>query len=140
MIRLALALAALAAPAVAQTLSTTGAALPPVAFAAGEMAEVRVDTGGDAVGAAHVVLRPASSNRLLARDRDGFWAPWDGDPDSLPPSAVYAEGAALTFKLFASPPPFLQPWRITVAYRTAEGLKYGVFDATMDDAAGGATE
>jgi len=139
-IRLATLLALLAAPAVSQTLTTAGATLPPVAFAPGEMAEVRVDTGGDTVTTAHVVLRPASSNRLLARDRDGFWAPWDGDPDSLPPSAAYADGGALAFKLFTTPPPFPQPWRITVAYRTAGGLKYGAFDATIGGGAGEATE
>ena len=117
----------------ADRLTVAGAALPPVAYAPGAPLEIAVDAGGDTVLSAHVVLRPHSSSLALARDRDGFWAPWNGDPATLPDTAVTREDGRLVFKIFAAPPRSLTPpLRVTLAYRTPEGLRHGAFTATPE--------
>jgi hypothetical protein len=116
-----------------ERLTEEGARLAPRTYSEAAPFEVVVDAAGDAVLEAHVILRPTSSNRALARDLDGFWAPWDGDVATLPASAAIRDGAALRFKLFAAPPPDLTPpLTVTIAYRTPEGLRFGWFDATPE--------
>jgi hypothetical protein len=123
-----LALAAGAA-AGAERLSTRGVRLSPAQVVAGAPFERAVEAGGAEVLSVHATLRPASSNVVYARDRDGFWTPWSGDPAELPPSAARREGALLVFKLFDAPPEGMTwPLTVTLAYRTPEGLAYGWFD------------
>lgn len=111
-------------------LSEDGARLTPATYARGEAFERRVEEPGAELLAAHVTLRPASSNLVLTRDRDGFWAPWDGDPATLAPSAARAEDGGLVFKIFDAPPAdLLPPYTITLIARTADGLRYGWFQA-----------
>ncbi len=129
-----LAVAALAAggAAAAERLTAEGARLAPAVIAPDAPFDRTVDAGEDAVLGAHALLRPASSNQVLARDRDGFWAPWDG-VSPLPETAVTRDGAELTFKLFLSPPEgMLAPYEVTLAYRTPEGMRHGVFEAAPE--------
>ena len=117
------------AAAAADRLTVEGSPLPGQSYAPGEALEIRIDAGGDDVLSAHTLLRPASTNILLMRDRDGFWTEWDGDRATLAESAARRDGDELVFKIFNAPPPGVHSMTITVAYRTAEGLKLGWFNA-----------
>ena len=111
-------------------LTADGAGRAPARFAPDAAFERSVLVGDEDVLGAHALLRPASTSLVLARDRDGFWAPWDGDPASLPETAVTRDGDRLTFKLFLRPPEgLLAPYVVTLAYRTPGGLKHGAFTA-----------
>jgi hypothetical protein len=129
----ALAAAIGGAPAAAQDLTAEGATLPSVVLAPDAPASYAVDLGGDAPDSAHVLLRAMGSGRVLARDRDGFWAPWDGDPAALPPSAAVRDGDRLTYKLFLAAPlaQLSPPYMVTLAYRSGGVLKYGAFMASI---------
>ncbi len=124
-------LAALAAAGAgaAERLSVGGAELPAVSFPSGGALEARVDAAGDEVISVHALLRPASSNQVWMRDRDGFWTEWNGDRAALLPAAARREGDELVFKLFTAPPAGVSSMTITLAYRTPQGLKYGWFEA-----------
>ena len=113
----------------AERLSAAGAFLPGATFASGGALEARVDASGDDVISVHTILRPASSNIKWMRDRDGFWVEWSGRSDDLIESAARREGDELVFKVFDAPPPGVSSMLITVAYRTADGLKFGTFNA-----------
>lgn len=115
--------------AAAETLTIEGAELPAAAFAPGGALEARVDAGGDEVLSVHTVLNPASSTIYWMRDRDGFWAPWNGQMDDLVESAAVEDGGELVFKIFDTPPADVPSMTISIAYRTAEGLKFGWFQA-----------
>jgi hypothetical protein len=118
--------------AAAERLTAQGARLAPAPIVEGAPFERAVEVGDDEVLGAHALLRPASSNLVLARDRDGFWAPWDGHAP-LPETAVTRDGALLTFKLFVRPPEgLLAPYEITLAYRTPAGLRHGAFEAAPE--------
>ncbi|MEO0363388.1 MAG: hypothetical protein AAF322_19860 [Pseudomonadota bacterium] len=124
------AVAALAASAgAAERLTAEGASLPGVAFPQGGPLEARVDVAGEEVIEVHTILRPASSNVALMRDRDGFWTDWSGRREDLIPAAAKREGDELVFKIFETPPAGTPAMLITIAYRTAEGLKFGTFEA-----------
>ncbi len=111
----------------AERLSVNGVALPAVTIERGGALEARVDAAGDDILSVHTILRPASSNVTLMRDRDGFWSPWNGDRADLAISASRIEGDELVFKIFDTPPSTMGGMTITVAYRTKDGLKYGWF-------------
>lgn len=124
------ALAALPAfAAAAERLSAAGVALPAMSYAPGGALEARVDAAGDKVLSVHAILRPASSNEMWMRDRDGFWSEWNGDRETLAPSAARRDGGELVFKIFEAPPAGVRAMTITLAYRTPAGLKYGWFQA-----------
>lgn len=122
-------MAAAGAAGAAERLSESGVQLPAVTFAPGGALETRIDAAGDEVLSVHAILRPASSNQMWMRDRDGFWAEWNGDPAALFPSAARREGDDLVFKIFTAPPDGVGAMTVTLAYRTPEGLKYGWFAA-----------
>lgn len=115
--------------AAAERLSAEGTPLPAKSFAPGGALEARVDAAGDEVLSVHAILRPASSNEMWMRDRDGFWTEWNGDRDALAPSAARRDGDVLVFKIFETPPAGVHAMTVTLAYRTAGGLKYGWFQA-----------
>lgn len=127
----ALALGAMAGGAAdaAERLTTDGAYLPSLSYAVGGGLEARVDPAGDEILSVHTILRPASSNILWMRDRDGFWTEWSGQRADLIPAAATRDGDELVFKIFETPPPGVSSMTITLAYRTATGLKFGWFDA-----------
>ena len=112
-----------------ERLTTEGVALPAAAFEPGGALEARVDVSGDEVISAHAVLNPASSTTYWMRDRDGFWAPWDGDMATLTESAARRDGDDLVFKIFDAPPDGVPSMVISIAYRTPDGLKFGWFNA-----------
>jgi len=115
----------------ADRLTTDGVPLPSKSFAAGAGLEAVIDAAGDDVLSVHTLIRPASTNVVLMRDRDGFWMEWDGDRAALVPAAASAEGDALTYKIFQTPPPGVNAMTVTIAYRTPEGLKFGWFEAAI---------
>lgn len=120
---------AFAAAHAAERLSAEGAALAPATFPPGGALEARIDAAGDQVLSVHTIMRPASSNLMWMRDRDGFWTEWSGERDALAPGAARREGDELVFKIFDAPPAGIGAMTVTLAYRTPEGLKYGWFEA-----------
>ena len=132
----ALGLGAAASAAAAGGLTAEGAHLRDAVAPLEAPFELSVPAPSSEVLSVHVTLNPASSNQVLARDRDGFWAPWGGDPSALPVSAARREGDRLVFKLFAEgpPPEITPPWRITLIARTAAGARIGWLDAAPEAA------
>lgn len=125
---LAAALAASTAGA-ADRLTAEGARLPAVAYDPGGPLEARIDAAGDEVLEVHATIRPASTNLVWMRDRDGFWTEWDGDRATLAPAAARWDGDMLVFKIFDAPPAGVSSMTVTLAYRTPGGLKFGWFEA-----------
>lgn len=117
--------------AAAERLSYDGVALPGQAITAGAPLEYAIDAAGDEVLSVHTMLRPASTNIILVRDMDGYWAEWDGDRENLPESAARRDGDVLVYKILQTPPPGVTAMTVTVAYRTPEGLKFGWFEAAQ---------
>lgn len=113
----------------AERLSTVGVILPAQAIGPDGVLEATVDATGDEVLSVHTMIRPASSNIVLMRDRDGFWVNWDGDMNSLIPAAARNDDGMLTYKIFQQPPQGVNAMTVTIAYQTAEGLKFGWFEA-----------
>lgn len=113
----------------AERLTAEGAFLPGASYVRGGALEARVDAGGDEVLSVHTILRPASTNIKWMRDRDGFWVEWSGRSEELIDSAARRDGDELVFKIFDAPPPGVSSMMVTVAYRTADGLKFGTFNA-----------
>ncbi len=113
----------------AERLDASGVILPAQAIGADGVLEATVDATGDEVLAVHTMIRPASSNVVMMRDRDGFWVTWDGDKASLIPSAARNDNGMLTFKIFQKPPQGVNAMIVTIAYRTPDGLKFGWFEA-----------
>lgn len=112
----------------AERLTGDGVALPAITIAPGGALEARIDAGGDEVLSVHTILRPASSNITLMRDRDGYWSTWNGDRADLVASAARTEGTELVFKIFDAPPKTVGAMTVTIAYKTPDGLKFGWFD------------
>ncbi len=115
----------------ADRLSTDGVILPAQAIAPGGDLEAVIDASGDEVLSVHTMIRPASTNIIMMRDRDGYWVEWDGDRASLIPSAARNDGGVLTYKIFQKPPAGVNAMTVTVAYQTPDGLKFGWFEAAV---------
>ena len=113
----------------AERLNTSGVILPAQAIGPDGVLEATVDATGDEVLSVHTMIRPASTNIVMMRDRDGFWVNWDGDMASLIPSAARNDGGVLTYKIFQQPPQGVNAMTVTIAYQTPEGLKFGWFEA-----------
>lgn len=113
----------------AERLETGGVPLPAQAIGPDGVLETTVDATGDEVLSVHTMIRPASTNIVMMRDRDGFWVNWDGDRASLIPSAARNDNGVLTYKIFQQPPAGVNAMTVTIAYRTPEGLKFGWFEA-----------
>ena len=115
----------------ADRLTSEGVVLPAQAITPGGGLEAVIDASGDEVLSVHTLLRPASSNIILMRDRDGFWVEWSGDRADLAPSAAVNDDGVLTYKVFQAPPEGVNAMTITVAYRTPDALKFGWFQAAV---------
>ena len=113
----------------AERLDTAGVVLPAHTIGSDGVLETTVDATGDQVLAVHTMIRPASTNVVMMRDRDGFWVNWDGDMGSLIPSAARDDDGMLTFKIFQKPPAGVNAMTVTIAYQTPSGLKFGWFEA-----------
>lgn len=113
----------------ADRLDMDGVFLPGQAIGADGVLEATIDATGDEVLSVHTMIRPASTNIIMMRDRDGYWVNWDGDRNSLIPSSARNDDGVLTYKIFQTPPKGVNAMTVTIAYRTPEGLKFGSFQA-----------
>lgn len=86
-----------------------------------------VSLNGDVPLATYVVSR-ISGLPLLQRNNLGYWVPWDGSPDTLIDNHFAPVGDQLTFKILKEDiSEQFFPVNFIIAYRTAAGLKLGVF-------------
>ncbi len=115
----------------ADRLETDGVFLPGQAIGADGVLETTIDASGDEVLWVHTMIRPASTNIIMMRDRDGYWVNWDGDMNSLITSSARNDDGLLTFKIFQKPPQGVNSMTVTVAYQTPDGLKFGWFEAAV---------
>jgi hypothetical protein len=87
-----------------------------------------VDLGGDQPTATYVAARTAGG-ALLMRTRAGYWLTWSGREEDLTDNGFAASNGALEFKLVKeSLPAAALPMTVTIAYRTAAGVKFGMFE------------
>ncbi len=117
-----------APPAGADVLTERGAELSPVSVTP-TVAEVNrtVSLNGDVPLGTYVVSR-ISGLPLLQRNNLGYWVPWDGNPDTLIDNHFAPVGDQLTFKILKEDiSEQFFPISFIISYRTAAGLKLGVF-------------
>lgn len=109
-------------------LSLAGVELPSVAVDPADVAfTVTVDFAGDQPLASYVTARPRGMP-ALQRTAAGTWVAWDEQPASLVDNRFAASGGRLSFAVAGGD--FSQqsfPVEISIAYRTAAGVKFGVF-------------
>lgn len=126
---LAALLTAPAGGALAQSqLAAAGVVLDNVTVApASANVSITVSTGGDAVSATYVMAW-MPDGRHLQRDAEGYWRPWDGKSDSLIDNGFRPNGALLTYKVLKEDlTNRALPINVTLAYRTGDAIKFGVF-------------
>lgn len=117
-----------APPAGADVLTQRGAELSAVSVTP-TVAEVNrtVSLNGDVPLGTYVVSR-ISGLPLLQRNNLGYWVPWDGNPDTLIDNHFAPVGDQLTFKILKEDiSEQFFPISFIISYRTAAGLKLGVF-------------
>jgi hypothetical protein len=88
---------------------------------------VQLDAG-EAVSATYVSMR-TNDGRYLQRTNEGYWMPWSGGQAALADNRLQPVGNLLTFKVLKqdlSDQSF--PLTITISYRTAAGVKFGMFE------------
>lgn len=109
-------------------LSLAGVELPSIAVDPADVAfTVTVDLAGDQPLATYVTARPHGMP-ALQRTATGAWVAWDEGPASLVDNRFAASGGRLSFAVAGgdfSGQSF--PVEISIAYRTAAGVKFGVF-------------
>ena len=117
-----------AAEAGAETLSEAGSVLADMAVNVVTAEITRtVDLAGDAPVATHVTAH-VSNGTALQRTNLGYWVPWNGRVAELIDNHFAPSGTTLTFKILNEDiSGQFFPITITLAYRTAVGLKFGVF-------------
>ena len=115
----------------AETLSEAGSRLADVTIDPKAADITRsVTLGGDQPAATYVMAHGADGTRLM-RNNLGYWEPWDGDLNKLVDNRFAASGGNLTFKVVDQDiSDRLFPIRIVIAYRTADALKFGVFQVS----------
>jgi hypothetical protein len=89
--------------------------------------QVQLDAG-EAVTGTYVSLR-TNDGRYLQRNNDGYWLPWSGRENTLADNRFQPVGNLLTFKVLKqdiSDQSF--PLTVSIAYRTAAGVKFGMFE------------
>ena len=124
----AVALAWAAGAAGAESLTVAGARLESVklAPAAANLSRI-VELNGDAPTAAYVTAH-MPDGRALQRTNLGYWEPWDGRTDSLVDNGFRAAGGVLAFKILKEDiSGRFFPITFTLAYRTGDQVKFGVF-------------
>jgi hypothetical protein len=117
-----------ASGAAAESLTVAGAALESVAVAPASANVSRsVALNGDAPTATYVMAH-MPDGQALQRTNLGYWQPWDGKLDSLVDNGFRPSGGDLTFKVLKEDiSGRFFPITVTLAYRTAEAVKFGVF-------------
>ena len=89
-----------------------------------------IDLNGDQPTATYVMAHGADGTRLM-RNNLGYWEPWDGDLNQLIDNRFAAAGGNLKFKIVDQDmSDRLSPIRVVIAYRTADALKFGVFQVS----------
>jgi len=114
----------------ADVLTVEGTALEPILIQPGTMADIRrtVALGGDQPSATYVTARSAAGANLV-RTRQGYWLPWSGREADLVDAGFAAQSGALEFKLAKESLPASQlPITVSIGYRTATGVKFGMFE------------
>ncbi len=95
----------------------------------GKIADLRltVDLAGDTPEKTHVWAIIGSSVRRQ-RTNEGYWIPWDGNPETLIDNHLTAVNGLLVFKI-VDEDISAENYGITinVGYRTPEGLKFGMY-------------
>ncbi|MGQ0676342.1 MAG: hypothetical protein ACT4N4_09720 [Rhodospirillales bacterium] len=112
-----------------EQLSAAGARLAHVVMQPG-VPDLRraIDLNGDQPIATYVTARTVGG-ALMMRTRHGYWLPWSGREDDLVDNGFTASGGMLEFKLLKESLPSVSlPVTVTVAYRTAAGVKFGMFE------------
>jgi hypothetical protein len=114
--------------AAAESLTVAGAALESVAVAPAAANLTRtVALNGDAPTATYVMAH-MPDGRTLQRTNLGYWQPWDGKLDSLVDNGFRPAAGDLTFKILKEDiSGRFFPITVTLAYRTGEAVKFGVF-------------
>ncbi len=119
-----------ARPALAgERLSATGARLAHVVLqpSAPDLRRA-VELDGDVPTATYVTARTVGG-ALMVRMRNGYWLPWSGHEEDLADNGFAATGGTLEFKLLKeSLPVAALPITVTIGYRTAAGVKFGMFE------------
>lgn len=111
-----------------ESLTISGTALESVEVAPASANVSRtVALNGDAPTASYVMAH-MPDGRTLQRTNLGYWQPWDGKLDSLLDNGFRAAGGNLTFKVLKEDiSGRFFPITVTLAYRTGEQVKFGVF-------------
>lgn len=124
----AVAVAWTAGPVAAETLSVQGARLQDVVTAPATANLTRtIDLAGD-VPTETYVMAHMPDGRSLARTNLGYWQPWDGDVAKLIDNGFKPAGGSLTFKILKEDiSGRFFPIAVTLAYRTGDKVKFGVF-------------
>lgn len=114
--------------AAAESLTVAGAALKNVEVAPATASLSRtVALDGDVPTAAYVVAH-MPDGQALQRTNLGYWQPWDGKLESLVDNGFRAKSDALTFKILEEDiSGRFFPITVTLAYRTGNQVKFGVF-------------
>lgn len=113
----------------ADKLTLTGARLSHVVLpSSGADLRRAVDLGGDVPTATYVSAR-TRGGALMVRTRGGYWLPWSGHAEDLADNGFAAAGGMLEFKVLKeSLPEAALPITVTIGYRTAAGVKFGMFE------------
>jgi hypothetical protein len=124
----------------AQAASATGA-LPQLSYSGVELApvqvdpahvaiQVTVDLAGDLPLASYLTARPRGMP-ALQRTASGAWVTWNQQPESLIDNRIAPSNGHLVFAVSGADFTAQSfPIAISVAYRTATGVKYGLFTIT----------
>lgn len=114
----------------AEELSVNGVQLAPVILqnVTAGVVEKSVTLDGDRPDASYVVVQLPGISPLM-RGREGAFQPWDRDTAHLADNGFEAVDGKLHFKVLNQDMTANNfPVRVTLYYRTADGLKYGYFD------------
>lgn len=127
-----LALLSLFWPAVAMSgeLTPTGAALGAVAVDPASVTVERATALSGDVPLATYVTAHTGTGKAMQRTNLGYWIPWDGRIASLVDNGFPAASDTIVFKVVKDEDMRAEtfPIRVTLGYRTAGALKFGVFE------------
>ena len=87
-----------------------------------------VSLNGDQPLATYMTAHNASGAQLV-RTRQGYWLPWSGREEDLSDVGLTPQSGTLEYKLLKEDLPTVQlPITVAIGYRTAQGVKFGVFE------------
>jgi hypothetical protein len=113
-------------------LTVKGIEFPAVSVAPTGQIVITVNLQGDVPQATYVTAR-SSGVAPLQRAATGQWVAWDGSRDTLVDNRLPAVGGRLTIPVNAIDLSSQKyPTVIFVGYRTAEGIKFGLFNLLIN--------